>query len=92
MSKPPESRPPLPETITVEEQAQVAGQPRRAGDQRKPGEHDEIDAVRDHIRAMLAEDPAKWEPEAKSAALTKLDEMMFWLRAARERAELASAR
>lgn len=69
----------LPETITVAEQARAAGRQ----DIRPPGA-DDIDAFRTQCFGFI--NGQSGSSEALAMAKTKADEMVFWLRRARERA------
>jgi hypothetical protein len=77
-----QARPELPEVITVAEQAQAAG--RKTGDILPPGAHPDLDALRDHIRGFLPDGTSQAAMMAKS----KAEELLFWLRAARNRSGL----
>lgn len=74
----------LPTEITVQQQAQAAGQ----GKILPPGAYPDIDDLRDRIQAFLmAENPQS--SEALMMAKVKATEMDFWLRTHRGRQSIA---
>jgi hypothetical protein len=68
----------LPTEISVAEQAAAAG--RIPGKILRPGENQDIDEMRNQVRAFINTLP---EGRARSLAYTKLDEMDFWMRETR---------
>ena len=68
----------LPETISIAEQAQASGRQILP-----PGADPEIDALREHCRGFIAAMPGDPKAHGIIMAKTKLEELIFWLRAAK---------